>query len=545
MNVAHKPLLSGQPLAEALIQDFPSVGHLYESNPLLEGEWSKRFKWLESTDHLRVDRDALVSRLREYNLVHNPNEAVMESLNKLAQPGTSVIVGGQQSGLFSGPLLVIYKAVSIIKAAEHASTVLERPVIPVFWIAGEDHDWDEVNHTYFLSSDMQISRIRVLKEDEKRSPVSMTEVNKEDWETAIDELESLLPDSEFKIGLMEHLRQISTESSTLSDSFAKLMGTWFGKYGLVLLDSADPYLRKLEVPVFQSIINRNDELESAYKAAAEDIVLLGGTPQADVADGGANLFYIHEGERLLLFKRDGYFSDRKGKISFTKEELLSELNSHPDRFSNNVLTRPLMQDSLLPVLGSVLGAGEIAYWALTRRAFDLMGLKMPILLPRMSFTVVEGTLQKHMEKYELTWEEVKDRDVFREKRESWLAAQDKVQLDSRFDEIKSTFGGMYEPLIEELGGIQNGLLRLGNANKDKILDQIEYLRGKAKDALEKVNEVGLRHFERIELSLFPQYKPQERVYNIFYYLNRYGMVWIDDLMEIPYDIAGNHRVIYL
>lgn len=545
MNVAHKPLISGQPLAEALIQDFPSVRHLYESNPLLEGEWSKRCKWLDNTDHLRARRAALVSRLREYNLVHNPNEAVMESLNKLEQPGTTVIVGGQQSGLFSGPLLVIYKAVSIIKAAEHASTILGRPVVPVFWIAGEDHDWDEVNHTYLLSSDLQISRIRVLKEDEKRSPVSMTEVNKEDWKTAIDELECLLPDSEFKIGLMEHLRQIAADSLTLSESFAKLMGTWFGKYGLILLDSADPYLRQLEVPVFQSIINRNDELEIAYKAAAEDIVLLGGTPQADVADGGANLFYIHEGERLLLFKRDDHFADRKGKISFTKEELLSELISHPDRFSNNVLTRPLMQDSLLPVLGSVLGAGEIAYWALTRRAFDLLGLKMPILLPRMSFTVVEGTLQKQMEKYELTWEDVKDREIFREKRESWLAAQDKIQLDSRFDEIKSTFGGLYEPLIEELGGIQNGLVRLGNANKDKIFDQIEYLRGKAKDALEKVNEVGLRHFERIELSLFPQHKPQERVYNIFYYLNRYGMEWIDDLMEIPYDITGNHRIIYL
>ncbi|GGH26418.1 bacillithiol biosynthesis cysteine-adding enzyme BshC [Paenibacillus segetis] len=545
MNVAHKPLISGQPLAEALIRDFPSVGHLYESNPLDKGEWSKRCMWLDSSEHLRVQRAALVSRLREYNLVHNPNEAVMESLNKLEQPGTTVIVGGQQSGLFSGPLLVIYKAVSIIKAAEHTSTVLGRPVVPVFWIAGEDHDWDEVNHTYLLSSDMQISRIRVLKEEEKRSPVSMTDVNQEDWKTAIDELECLLPDSEFKIGLMEHLRQIAADSSTLSEGFAKLMGTWFGKYGLVLLDSADPYLRKLEVPVFQTIINRNDELEAAYKTAAEDIVRLGGTPQADVADGGANLFYIHEGERLLLFKRDGHFADRKGKISFTKEELLSELTSHPERFSNNVLTRPLMQDSLLPVLGSVLGAGEIAYWGLTRRAFDLLGLKMPILLPRMSFTVVEGTLQKQMEKYKLTWEDVKDRDIFRNKRESWLVAQDKVQLDSRFDEIKSTFGGLYEPLIDELGGIQNGLLKLGNANKDKILDQIEYLRGRAKDALEKANEVGLRHFERIELSLFPQHKPQERVYNVFYYLNRYGMEWIDDLMEIPYDIEGNHRVIYL
>lgn len=545
MEVVHKPLLSTQPLAEALISDFASVGHLYESNPLDEGDWSKRIKWLDETEDLRIERKALVTSLREYNLLHNPNEAVTESLNKLENPGTAVIVGGQQSGLFSGPLLVIYKAVSIIKAAEHASSELGRPVVPVFWIAGEDHDWDEVNHTFLLSSDLQISRIRVPREDEKRSPVSFTEVSKEEWDRVANELEQLLPGSEFKAGLMENVRQTFAKSSTLSENFAKLLGTWFGKYGLILLDSADPALRRLEVPVFQTIITRNDELESAYFASADHIASIGGTPQADVAKGGANLFYIHEGDRLLLFKRDGRFTDRKGKVAFSEEELLSVLQSHPERFSNNVLTRPLMQDSLLPVLGSVLGAGEIAYWALTRRAFDQLGLKMPILLPRMSFTVIEGTLQKQMDKYDLTWEDVLDREVFREKRESWLALQDAVHLDARFDEIKTTFGDMYEPLIEQLGSIQNGLLKLGSANKDKIFDQIEYLRGRSKDALEKVNEVGLRHFERIELSLFPQNKPQERVYNIFYYLNRYGMNWIDDLMEIPYDIAGSHRVMYL
>ncbi|MEK4511870.1 bacillithiol biosynthesis cysteine-adding enzyme BshC [Paenibacillus sp. FSL K6-2524] len=545
MEVVHKPLLSTQPLAEALISDFASVGHLYESNPLDEGDWAKRIEWLDGTEDLRIERKVLVTTLREYNLLHNSNEAVTESLNKLENPGTAVIVGGQQSGLFSGPLLVIYKAISIIKAAEHASSKLGRPVVPVFWIAGEDHDWDEVNHTFVLSSDLQISRIRVPREDEKRSPVSLTEVSKEEWDRVSEELELMLPGSEFKAGLMENLRQTFAESSTLSESFAKLLGIWFGKYGLILLDSADPALRRLEIPVFQTIITRNDELESAYFASADHIASLGGTPQADVAEGGANLFYIHEGDRLLLFKRDGKFTDRKGKVAFTEEELLSVLQSHPERFSNNVLTRPLMQDSLLPVLGSVLGAGEIAYWALTRRAFDQLGLKMPILLPRMSFTVVEGTLQKQMDKYDLTWEDVKDREIFREKRESWLALQDSVHLDARFDEIKTTFGDMYEPLIEQLGSIQNGLLKLGSANKDKIFDQIEYLRGRSKDALEKVNEVGLRHFERIELSLFPQNKPQERVYNIFYYLNRYGMNWIDDLMEIPYDITGSHRVIYL
>ncbi|WP_410768037.1 bacillithiol biosynthesis cysteine-adding enzyme BshC [Fontibacillus sp. BL9] len=545
MNIVQEPLPTGQPLADALVQDFSQVSHLYQYNPADEHSWSERLKWLDQSDRLRVGRKELVARLREFNLMHNPHEAVTGHLDQLEQPGTAVIVGGQQSGLFTGPLLVIYKAVTIIKAAKEAALKLNRPVVPVFWIAGEDHDWDEVNHTYVLSQDLQVKRIRIAHEHEKGLPVSWSELGAESWEQVAGELEQLLPETEFKSGLMELYRHTAASSSTLSESFAKLMGHWFGKYGLVLLDSADKELRRLEIPVFETMITRNDELEEAYLEAADDMLRLGHPLQADARENGANLFYIHEGERLLLFKQDGKFCDRKGKVVLTKQELLDRLHDHPERFSNNVLTRPLMQDSLLPVLGTVLGAGEIAYWGLTRGAFLRLDMQMPILLPRESFTLLEGTLQKHMDKYSLRWEDVKDREVFQAKREAWLSGQDALHLSERFDEIKQAFTGMYDPLIEQLGGIQAGLTKLGNANRDKIIDQIDYLRGKAKDALEKGNEAGLRHFDRIELSLFPLGKPQERVYNIFYYLNRYGSNWIDDLAVIPYDVTGKHRIIYL
>ncbi|MGG6309917.1 bacillithiol biosynthesis cysteine-adding enzyme BshC [Paenibacillus macerans] len=545
MNVVQEQLPSAGPLAEVYANHFAAVELLYESDPTQANSWSERAKWLDETEGRRVGRTALTARLREYNRRFNPNPAVSQAIGKLEQSGTAVIVGGQQSGLFTGPLLVIHKAVTIIKAAREASARLKRPVVPVFWIAGEDHDWDEVNHSYFLSPDLQVRRIRIHRNPLDRLPVSWTRIDMAEWEKAAAELEQLLPDSEFKAGLLEMLRQSAANAANLSEFFAKLMGNLFGKYGLVLLDSADPELRKLEVPVFESIIAQNDELEQAYHASALEMRALGYEPSAEVAEGGANLFYINGQERLLLFKRDGRFTDRKGKVSFTADELVVELREHPERYSNNVLTRPLMQDSLLPVLGTVLGPGEIAYWGLTRKAFRQLGLSMPLLLPRESFTVVEGTLQKYMEKYGLSWNDVKNREGFRQKREAWLAAQDRLQVDARFAEIKAAFGELYEPLIGQLTEIQSGLSKLGAANRDKILEQIEYLRGKAREALEKSNETGLRHFDRIELSLFPLNKPQERVYNIFYYLNRFGMDWIDGLMDIPYAMTGQHRIIYL
>lgn len=545
MKLVQAPLPAGQPLAEALIQQFPQVAGLYEYNPADEHSWNERLAWLDQSEAFRVDRKELVRRLRNYNLQHNDHEAVVESLNQLELPGTSVVVGGQQSGLFSGPLLVIYKAATIIKAAREAAMRLKRPVVPVFWIAGEDHDWDEVNHTYVLSPDLQVTRIRVEHDHDQRLPVSWSRLDDGAWEQAARELEQLLPDTEFKSGIMEQYRRVAASSTTLTECFAKLMGDWFGKYGLILMDSADPNLRQLETPVFKSMIEKNDQLEAAYRQAADEMTGLGYALQADAREDGANLFYIHEGERLLLFKQEGKFIDRHHKIYFTREELLRELQAHPERFSNNVLTRPLMQESLFPVLGTVLGAGEIAYWGLTRQAFRTLHLQMPILLPRESFTVLEGTLQKHMDKYGLRWEEIKDGEALRAKRESWLAEQDKLHLGARFDAIKAALSEMYEPLIEQLGTIQKGLTRLGQVNREKIIDQVEYLRGKMNEALEMSNEAGLRHFDRIELSLFPMGKPQERVYNIFYYMNRYGTDWIDDLMGIPYDVTGKHRIIYL
>lgn len=545
MNVVQEPLQSGQPLAESYISDFDAVEHLYGDNPVDEGSWTARLQWLDRTEHLRAERGKLVERLRQYNARFNSDAAVTKSLNKLEQPGTVVIAGGQQSGLFTGPLLVIYKAVTIIKAAERASALLGRDVVPVFWIAGEDHDWDEVNHTYVLSPELEVCRIRVPREEGRRGPVSYTPVSALEWENATRELEQLLPDSEFKAELLQHLRETLSVSASLTDAFARLLSSWFGKHGLVLLDSADPELRKLETPIFEAMIRSNDELESAYHAASAEIAASGYQPQAEVAEGGANLFYIAEGERLLLFKRDGKFVDRKGLVAFTPDELIAGLHEHPERFSNNVLTRPVMQDYLLPVLGSVLGQGEIAYWGLTRNAFELLKLRMPILLPRMSFTIVDAALQKHMDKYGLTWEDVMDHNVFERIKADWLAKQDKLQLDTQFEEMKTAFAGLYDPLIEQLGHVEKGLLRLGGTNKAKIIEQMDFLQSRVKDALERSNEAGLRHFDRIELSLFPQHKPQERVFNIYAYLNRYGFDWIDRLMEVPYEMMGQHRIIYV
>lgn len=543
MNIVPDPLSGGSRLAQAYIHRYDSVSGFYGEDYRSSDGYERRAAWLDQSEAKRISRAAVVDCLRTYNHKFNAHPAVDKALDALGQPETLAIVGGQQSGLLTGPILVIYKAVTIIQAASDAAKRLNRPVVPVFWIAGEDHDWDEVNHAYFLTRDLDIAKIKLDPREKLRTSVSYTEVNEEEWELQLQGLRELLPDSPSKAELLELARTAFSGSRNLSEGFAKLLGAMFGKHGLILLDSADPNLRALEVPVFEAIINNNEDLGLSYQQMARDIEGAGFEVQADVPENGANLFYLHEGMRLLLYREGDRFVDRKGWIQLSRDELLRELHEHPARFSNNVLTRPLMQDSLLPVLGTVLGMGEISYWAITRGAFAEMGLQMPLILPRMSFTLLDNTVHKHMDKYALSFQDVQHH--LEEKRQAWLDSQDELNLEERFGQTKAAFEQLYQPLIEDLGKLQSGLVKLGSTNKDKILKQMDYLLRKSQEALEQQHEAALRQWQAIGQSLMPLGRPQERVYNIFHYMNRYGMDLIDRLMEIPYEASGTHRLIHV
>lgn len=544
MNVIPEALRSGSPLAEQYLRYDEAIHHLYEYDFRDAGSYAARAEWLDRTEDTRVDRQDIVRFLRLYNGRLNSHPAVMKSIDRLAEPNALVISGGQQSGLFTGSLLVIYKAATIIKAAAEAEKKLNRPVIPVFWIAGEDHDWDEVDHTYMLTGDLTIAKVKMPGRYDGRASVSDVSVERDSWLQAIYMLEELLPDTTYKPELILKIKEtIEDDNLSLSDVFAKMMGQLFGSYGLVLLDSADPELRKLEVPVFERMIEDNDSLERCYHESARRVVTSGFGMQADVTPDCANLFYIHQGSRLLLHKENGKFIDRRGYVSFTKEQLLEEVRQHPERFSNNVLTRPLMQDSLMPVLSTVLGHAEIAYWALTKDAFHRLGLRMPILQPRMSYTILDQHVQTLMDKYDLNFKDIQY--AFDDKKNTWLRTLDEFDMDGQFELLKTSFHKLYAPVLEQLNQIEPGLGRLGAVNNSKIEEQISYMQLRTKQAIAQRHDASVKQWDTIDLTLFPLKRPQERVYNVYSYLNRYGMQWLSDLMNIPADLSGNHHILYI
>jgi len=293
-------------------------------------------------------------------------------------------------------------------------------------------------------------------------------------------------------------------------------------------------------------LKHNDELEQAYLQSAQTVRDLGYSLQADVTANSANLFLFVEeshNDRVLLYKDNGEFRDRKNQYHWTKQQLEELLQNKPQSFSNNVLTRPLMQDYLFPVLATVLGPGEISYWGLTKQAFEVLGMEMPIIVPRMSYTLVEGIIAKNMAKYELSFADVMDH--FQERKQQWLHDQDELHVADQFKHVREQFTAMYAPLIELAGSIQSGLSKLGDTNMNKIIEQMSYMEAKTVDAQQKQFEAAIRQLDRIELSLKPSGKPQERVLSMISYWNRYDKSWLDAIFAVEYCRTGGHEIVYL
>jgi bacillithiol biosynthesis cysteine-adding enzyme BshC len=542
MRVEEYPLSKSQALAEDYVHNLEKTRAIFPYHPSVEANWVNRTKWLDQSNRFTANRSELTKVLLEYNTVIGNTPEALENIRLLQDSNTLAVVGGQQTGLFTGPLLVIYKAITLIQTAKHAEKILNRKIIPVFWLAGEDHDFDEVNHTYTLTQQLEVAKIRIDHPNGIRCSVSKLTIQQ--WEEALQQLDNTLMQTEFKAGLMNKLSEIGAQSLSLVDFFARIFVWLFREQGLVLMDSDDPAIRRLESPMFAQLLQHHEQINETFLKGRDRVEALGYKAQNELAPQNVNLFvFADHGERVLL-QWDGLkYHDKKKERSFTHDELSNWAQACPERLSNNVMTRPLMQEFLFPVLATVLGPGEIAYWGLTGLAFEALNMEMPIIVPRLEFTLIEGTVAKQMDKFTLSFGTVIQQ--FEQWKQEWLTAQDQLGLPARFTEAKHQFNQLYGPLVDTIAGINPGMRKLGETNIQKIIEQMEFLEARAVEANQAQYEAAIRHLERIRLTLYPLGKPQERVYNVIGYLNKYGDSFIQQLLELPYTTEGTHRIIYI
>lgn len=539
----------GQPLADAYIGRRDSaLEALFGYHPADGLSWRRRLDYLKGSADRRAGSTELAGALRAFQQPLGLSEPAERNLERLAD-GAPVVVGGQQAVLWTGPLMILYKAVTIVQAARAASERLGVPVVPVFWIAGEDHDWDEACLAC-LPSPLDapgLRRLAVPRPSGAATSVSRTRLSAGAVEAALAELEAGLADTPFKPELLRSLRARAAGCGTLTELFAAMLSDLFADEGLLLADADHPALRRLEGPMFRRLAESSGPLAEAYAASSRRVEALGYAAQAEAAEDAANLFLFAEapraGERLLLQRAGGRFRDRRGLVSLTESELLELAESQPERLSNNVLTRPLMQDYLFPVLSTVLGPGEIAYWAQTSGGFEHLGMQMPIVTPRLSFTLLEPHAAKTMARYSLELEQVA----------AGLGGVKAELLDRQgAEDIRKSFGQAlqamreaYLPALAVAAGQERGLELLGRTNWERIAREIGYMEAKTLQALENRERAELDRLTGLELSAAPEGRPQERVLASVYFMNRYGRGWLDRLLAEPYEPCAEHGVMRL
>ncbi|MBI3934912.1 MAG: bacillithiol biosynthesis cysteine-adding enzyme BshC, partial [Acidobacteria bacterium] len=415
-HLDHRAIPQSQiPHTSRLFQDYlynyPRVREFYPFPPFAPESIAKSAQFLRYPDELR---SAVVEVARDHNARYAAGPATTRNLERLAQPGCCAVVTGQQVGLFTGPAFTLYKALTAIKLAR---TLTEQGIeaVPIFWLATEDHDLEEVNHCFVQDRDGKPVRLQYSEPAQvPNAPVGAVEFQ-EAIRPLVDSLRTLLPDSPDANELTDFVKESYHPDAHFGDAFGQLLARILASYGVLMVESSDPRLHRLSSGLFRVAIDCPREISSELRERNRLLTEAGYHAQVRVTDNSSLLFLYEDGQRTALRVENGKFVSSWGR-SYRADELLQLLGQRPQLFSPNALLRPVMQDALLPTVAYVGGPSEIAYLAQSAPLYDRMLGRMPVIFPRASFTVLDPASNRLLGKYGLALTDVfAGRQLLREK----------------------------------------------------------------------------------------------------------------------------------
>ncbi|MCW5958793.1 MAG: bacillithiol biosynthesis cysteine-adding enzyme BshC [Pyrinomonadaceae bacterium] len=492
----------------------------------------------------KTDRAVLCDVLEEANRRNGATDATLKNIEMLRDDDCVAVVSGQQAGLFTGPMYTIYKALSAVKMTE-CLRGRGFKAVPVFWIATEDHDFEEVSKIEVISSD---GKSRTIKSEPKycyeNLPVGYVKLDESIKET-IDELFESLPRTEFTDELREMIENSWTPGEDYGDAFARLLTKFLGKFGLIVLCPLDVRLKKLATPIYVNAIRRSDEIVEALRKRSDELESEGYHAQVLVGEDYFPLFWQAKDRTRHALKKSptGTFKTRDIEREFTIDELADLAAEEPQRFSPSVVLRSVVQDYLLPTVCYFGGAAEIAYFAQSSEVYRLLDRPVTPIFHRQSFTIVESKHGKTLDKYELEF-----RDVF----EGIEVLLPKIVEQFLNREMAKVFAEVEENINKQLNRLDQNLFELEPTLADslanrrrKILYHISNIRSKFHNAQIRKDETINRRIETAFASLYPHKALQERSFNVSQFVNRHGVYFFDWLYQaIDLDDDG-HRIIFL
>lgn len=486
----------------------------------------------------RGDREESVRALREFNLRFDAPEITLRQIDRLADPDALAVVTGQQLTLYGGPLFTIYKTITTIIYARRWEDLLGRPVIPVFWMADEDHDFREAAEVGLLHNE----RWMMLGLESESSGPAGRAVLGEEFEKLDRELFELLPESDFTTGLREELGRFYRKGATIREAFAGWMLHLFARHGLILAGSDDPQIKRLTFEPMLMAASRHEELFRSLEKQSLQLEEEGFGRQALVQD--SNLFYLDpETGRRKLVLQDDRWSTGNGR-SWSGEELADAIRTDPDLFSPNVFLRPLLQDRLLPVLAYVPGPGELAYYAQMNLAYELAGQQMPLMLPRFSVTLKEPAIDRTAAKLPFQFHEYCARI---EDLESLFVERIRPgELEDLFEAWKERTREISGEYRERVRQIDPTLEAAADKVQTGLENELEKLRKKCARSIKQQEKIQMDRIGRVRENLFPDGQLQERQIAFIFYMNKYGPDLWDRLIDLlSEEVPDSHKLICL
>lgn len=458
-----------------------------------------------------------------------------ERLDAVVREGGAFVVAGQQPGLFGGPLYTLYKAVTAVALAGVLEERLEAPVAPLFWVASEDHDWSEVRDLRVLDPENELRTIHLERPQEDSDGGPAPPFHRlpagAGVEEALQHLLDALPDTEFAAPFADLLREAYGPDVSLNRSFAELLQGLPGLEQLCTVDAADPGLKEVTLPWLLEELDGAEESEARLQERTRELEAAGFPAQVPVLRDGVNLFL--EGprgrERVFRDPETGGFRLRHSGTRFTREEVVRKVEGDPRALSPNVLMRPVAESAALPVLASVTGPGEIAYFGQLGPLFQRHGVGMPVVQPRLSAFMVEGKVSKVLEKFHL---EVEDMARPRHEVEGRLVREELPDdVAAALQDIRRHLGegsGELERAAQEIDPTLKGSVDRARRQAFHAFEEAEK---KVLQGLKRRNEVTLNQLAKAQRNLYPEGRPQERVLSPFYFLFRYGPSLVDRLRK--------------
>lgn len=505
----------------------------------------ERLAYINNRTYQRQDFVKAVHKLHEK---WGAPETSMIELNKLLDEQAVAVVGGQQAGLLTGPLYSIHKVISVIQLAKEQEKKLGIPVVPIFWIAGEDHDFEEINHTYVPTTNMKMKKVKLQNKsiDAGRKSVSDLEFEKDKLREWVEDVFLSLKETDYTQDIYSLVQKVLTDSNSYSEFFAKFIFQLFPDQGIILLDSHAPEIREIEKDFFLDMIQYQQEISTSVKSTIDKLKSEKYSISLDAANDDAHLFYHDEqlGRVLLQVEKEGVWVDKQHSIRLTIDELRSIAINSPHLLSNNVVTRPMMQEKLIPTLAFVGGPGEIAYWSALKDAFHILGLEMPPVVPRISFTYLDRYTSRLLDKYNLNLPEILTAGV-KDHKQRFLNEKNDYNIDEVTEELKTQLKDIHQPLRDIAASMGDDIKALSESNLSYLLKDVEFLRKRLNNEIKKTYSLEISEFDRMEMILRPNNGLQERIWNPIYVMNCCGVDVFSKMVNNHSFVHEEHWTVHL